>query len=348
MDKRRIIQNLNFDIFMILNIIAHLEMMVDSFIHEAYICTGQNIIGFVLTLVIFISNRKRPRPVYWMFYVILHIQVQVFLGLVQVGWTSGFQVFYLGTLVSSVYVGMIVNSKNAAIKQRILIANSFIFFYLGYACCRNMEPIYRLDAGSLDKIQIMNFSIVFAGLTVMTMVLKNNILNSLGNYKNQAARDQLTGLYNRRGIRPTFDTVQNQWVGDSVPYSIAIIDIDDFKMINDTYGHNFGDKVLKSLSDLILARTSKNIRAARWGGEEFLIIAQTHWDRNEFSEFISSLAREFSSMEFLKNNDIHLTFTAGCAMSEKDLPIHELIAKADERLYIGKTTGKNKVVTESQ
>ena len=137
--------------------------------------------------------------------------------------------------------------------------------------------------------------------------------------------------------------------------SIAIGDIDHFKKINDTYGHDAGDEVLKSLAKLFDDYMSEFGIAIRWGGEEFLFVFD---DVNLDDAFVAldRLRLKISTLEILwKGERIPVTMTFGLTdinvmLSSKDTDsdienrIHEAIGDADKKLYMGKESGRNKVV----
>jgi len=163
--------------------------------------------------------------------------------------------------------------------------------------------------------------------------------------KEQAIRDPLTGLFNRRFLEETLSRELAQAERGKEPMSLAIIDLDRFKNINDTYGHDVGDLFLMALGDLLEQKTRAGDVACRYGGEEFILImpgaplACAAVRINEFRE-------EFSALKITINNkDIGVTFSAGLA----EYPFHGLdgksiIAVADKALYAAKEAGRNRLV----
>jgi diguanylate cyclase (GGDEF)-like protein len=155
----------------------------------------------------------------------------------------------------------------------------------------------------------------------------------------QANTDPLTGLYNRRYADLMFEKI----VLRDATYCVGMMDIDDFKNVNDTYGHACGDTVLRFLSDFLLKSLRRSDTLFRWGGEEFLVLLK---DANlETSKIILDKIR----ME-LANTDIetdkcavHISVTFGVAEFDPEHP-YESIAESDRKLYQGKKSGKNVVV----
>ena len=124
---------------------------------------------------------------------------------------------------------------------------------------------------------------------------------------------------------------------------IAMADIDNFKHINDTYGHNFGDYVLQTLSEL-MQKEIEDSDICRWGGEEFLIIGhgkdidKAYKVLEQFRSYVE--AYNFSN----KGSETNLTITIGLAKYEAGLNMTDWVSIADKKLYAGKYSGKNKIV----
>ena len=128
---------------------------------------------------------------------------------------------------------------------------------------------------------------------------------------------------------------ENRW--------IAIADIDNFKKINDTYGHNFGDFVLQTLANLMLSNI-EDTEVCRWGGEEFLIIGKGN-DIDKAFKKLEKFRKEVEEFSF-KNEEAstNLTITMGLSQYSKGLSLNDWINTADKKLYAGKYSGKNKIV----
>lgn len=127
-------------------------------------------------------------------------------------------------------------------------------------------------------------------------------------------------------------------------FSVAILDIDDFKKINDTYGHNCGDYVIKKISMILKERCSDDIIVGRWGGEEFLIIQKNINNFYKNCSVLKQLLLEIRSTEFSwEQKKFHVTVTIGAARYETEETLQNMLEKADQKLYNGKANGKNTV-----
>jgi diguanylate cyclase (GGDEF)-like protein len=161
--------------------------------------------------------------------------------------------------------------------------------------------------------------------------------------KTLALTDELTGLANRRAFLQVSQFEQSQAERYNGKFSIGLIDIDNFKSVNDTFGHDAGDEVLRSIARTIEEATRAQDKVARWGGEEFIILlTKTSMDSvREVLERVRRLVAE--TPVHVGNETIQPTITIGVAGSEEKATIDEIIQLADTRLYSGKNHGKNQV-----
>ena len=124
----------------------------------------------------------------------------------------------------------------------------------------------------------------------------------------------------------------------------GICDIDDFKLINDNYGHNYGDYVLKTVAKLMKEELSEEI-VCRWGGGEFLVIGKNKNNENEAYEKIERVRKLIKEYNFsYEGTDIILTITGGVALYQKGQSVEKWIETADQKLYEGKNSGKNRII----
>lgn len=155
-----------------------------------------------------------------------------------------------------------------------------------------------------------------------------------------ATHDGLTKIYNRRYFEETFKQYKAQAVRQNQLLSIVMLDIDNFKEVNDNYGHIQGDEVLKRISHYISQHTRKSDIFARWGGEEFVILLY----QTELSKAFSMASQFQKAIEAIKHPDIgQVTCSFGVATLHKNDTVDTLISRADEALYEAKHRGKNQV-----
>lgn len=172
-------------------------------------------------------------------------------------------------------------------------------------------------------------------------VAEESILNYAKELEVSSITDMLTGLYNRRGLKLDFEKY------DYPNTCAAIMDIDDFKHINDTYGHDVGDVVLKQLGTLLVKYAKQyNMSVCRWGGEECVIVYDQVTNQSDFETVLENIRFEIDTTPveiFGKTIPYHVTIGAAWANEAKDYG--SMIHLADERLYYGKQHGKNVIIT---
>lgn len=155
--------------------------------------------------------------------------------------------------------------------------------------------------------------------------------------------DQLTGALNRHGMEEVFHRELAHAERTGTPFCLALLDLDNFKRLNDTYGHQAGDAALVHLTKVIKDIVRPTDEVARYGGEEFIIVLpETSLD--DGIHVVTRLQRELTKRFFLHNNErLLITFSAGVALRGKDEMPDSMIARADAALYKAKQAGKNRV-----
>lgn len=157
--------------------------------------------------------------------------------------------------------------------------------------------------------------------------------------------DQLTGTLNRRGLDEAFDreiAIRNR---SGRPLAVALLDVDNFKVLNDTYGHQAGDGALIHLTRVIRQTMRPNDSVARFGGEEFLILLPDS-TADDAAQAMVRLQRSLTKHFFLHDSEhLLITFSAGVTEHAPDEKQSEVIGRADKALYRAKAAGKNRVIT---
>ncbi|MCU0843610.1 MAG: diguanylate cyclase [Spirochaetes bacterium] len=174
---------------------------------------------------------------------------------------------------------------------------------------------------------------------------RNEELNRVRERLEVMARiDPLTGLANRRYALERLSSELSRSARHGDPFSLAMADIDDFKQFNDTHGHEGGDTVLKSVADIFVASVRKEDMAARWGGEEFLLIfPRLTMDGTMAVAEKLRAAVEAGRPEF-KRKKLKVTVTIGVAEYDISLDLDANISRADGAMYEGKRATKNCVI----
>ncbi|RAK09331.1 diguanylate cyclase (GGDEF)-like protein [Halanaerobium saccharolyticum] len=183
------------------------------------------------------------------------------------------------------------------------------------------------------------FKISFIFL-VLTIILLTIIFANNNKLRFLAHNDQLTGVSNRRDLTNILEKEYERNQRYNNTFSFIIFDIDHFKIINDNYGHNTGDRILKELSNLVNTNIRKSDYFGRWGGEEFVVIAPEN-NLKSAEKLAEKLRREIDKYNFI--NERNVTASFGVAEISADENIDNLIKRADDALYRAKQNGRNRV-----
>jgi diguanylate cyclase len=158
--------------------------------------------------------------------------------------------------------------------------------------------------------------------------------------------DQLTGVLNRRGMDEAFSTEIARYRRNGEPLSVALLDIDNFKFLNDQHGHAAGDTALKHLASVVKRTVRPTDIVTRMGGEEFVVILP-NTNLEEAVTTMSRLQRALTKEYFLGNNQkLLITFSAGVALFQEEDDVASILLRADQAMYLAKKSGKNRVMTD--
>jgi diguanylate cyclase (GGDEF)-like protein len=217
----------------------------------------------------------------------------------------------------------------------VITAASFIA--CGYALAQQGQII--LTSRPANWAEEINSIMVIAGLTgIGTLSLTLNQIRIANSHKSDAMKDALTGLLNRRAL---FDSNM-----DIAPAGTAVVmmDLDYFKAINDRFGHDSGDRILKTFAELIHANIRSHDLAARMGGEEFCIVMPDSSPRASAVVADRIRAQIEATVVQTANGPIRATVSAGIAVRSAELEtLQSLLNRADAALYEAKASGRNRV-----
>ncbi|MGD9487044.1 MAG: diguanylate cyclase [Calditrichaceae bacterium] len=172
-----------------------------------------------------------------------------------------------------------------------------------------------------------------------------DLIDDNNKYRTEAGTDSLTDLMNRRSCDMILKKLWQRYTERGIEFSMALLDIDHFKKVNDTYGHQSGDEVLIKFAEIL----NKNLRhetdyAFRYGGEEFMLIS-SNTGLKEMSKFVDRILDEVRSTVISSNGfEIMVTFSAGVVETGDYEGLDEMVDEVDEALYKAKNSGRNRVV----
>ena len=184
--------------------------------------------------------------------------------------------------------------------------------------------------------------VISVGITILLSVLVYILEKHNQNLKEWAERDSLTGLINRRKL---MDYIELRCNNTKVPFALLYCDVNDFKSINDTYGHDCGDVILKEAAKRMVNALWKEDIVARLGGDEFVIIIERCREMEEYSKCIEKLRSEIEKPLQVLENELSFSISVGYAFFPGETQnVQELIQLADKRMYEEKKKRKQLIL----
>lgn len=260
------------------------------------------------------------------------------------GWKAGAQNFYVPMLML-VFFGSYARTAHKFILATLVLIVRIVFII-------GMSDVvsYALADPAKDKaLQVINATAIFYCIVYISYYFSHaeketegKLMRYNDTLKEAANTDQLTGLYNRRRAEQYMEeTIE---ASEGTPISISIGDIDFFKKVNDTYGHDAGDEVLKHIAQVMKDTLRSDSFISRWGGEEFLIVLPNSNGDQAFMALDRLRRRIMGSSVLVGDTEISVTMTFGVSEYDFSGSMEAAIKEADERLYRGKGNGRNQVV----
>ncbi len=236
---------------------------------------------------------------------------------------------------------------------------------LGYALMLVLKFDGPQRTGQAFRLELLHFMILMIVLLWMSLVgsyvaalraslahKKDALATALTRLKELASRDELTGLHNRRHLMEALSQQQERAQRYAEPFALCILDIDHFKRINDTHGHNVGDETLRGFAERIRAhmrrmdiigRAEVDSTFGRYGGEEFLLLLPYAQDQSART-CVERLRAAMHAHTFQTSaGALLITFSAGVAHYRAGESIADMINRADEALYRAKSAGRDRV-----
>lgn len=379
--------SLKFQIIFSLSGCMHITFFIIFFALGIYILAAFNVLSIAFYTAASLHSRKEnfeKRVIGWVMATYTEITVHAVLCTVWLGFETCFFMYSMIVLTVASYVlylacehekFLITILPLAVITFATLAA---VFVYLLF-CPPIFTGVFEREL-SVAQINVMKGVNIFFNTFIiffftLTFIAEMNLLMRKLNESNErlnfiADHDALTGLYNRRSFYRLFNKFYGRGKdaeeeeNDSQPsenkeispdsFCVIMGDIDDFKKINDTYGHNCGDEILKGVSQILRSGINGNDIACRWGGEEFLIIMSGC--RADCLRRIEEIRCQVGGLSVQSDSAaVSATMTFGLADCFEGIDgsrrtdiaaVDELVQIADNRLYFGKRNGKNLVVAK--
>ena len=214
---------------------------------------------------------------------------------------------------------------------------------VGYITTLKQDSVISLRIHQDRKTFFISLFVIFLASFLLFLFLKNerNIKERLSYISNY---DPLTQLLNRRGFEIAYKALLQSHKREPRPFAILFLDIDHFKKINDTFGHDVGDLVLQKLAELLRSTLRQSDIIARWGGEEFVLMLDSV-DRESAQKVAEKIRKTIANY---KDDKLpHFTISIGIVQGNEEETLDELVKKADSALYEAKKSGRNRVVAFS-
>jgi len=229
-----------------------------------------------------------------------------------------------------------LDHKYTLITIGLILTSTFISWAIQPALLPIRDDLFVPNVALRVTLMVLvSFCLWFLTFLLEKFLVKQ--LESIADY------DVLTLLKNRRTLDFSLKKAIKEYERTQKPFSVLMCDIDDFKKVNDTLGHDFGDKVLQNIARIIMYDVKDQGSVFRFGGEEMFAIL--FMDENEAKELAESIRIDVSNcVTSSDGNDVKITMTFGIATYKDNMDGEDLIKVADANLYYGKSHGKNRVV----
>ena len=283
-------------------------------------------------------RRKRNRAVLLLTWI--EVIGHTALAVRSLGWDSGFHYYLL------VFIPLIFVSTTRRPSSKVGLAMLLGFIYMGMeAIMRSVPPLSVIDPSVLVALRYANITACFISLGYLAYFYSRTVGEAERRLQIMATTDFLTGLYTRRHIIGIAEYEKMRRRRSHRPLSVIIADIDNFKSVNDQYGHEIGDQTLTMVSRRIRSVLREQDSIARWGGEEFLILLPD--TGIGVAATVAERIRETIAASPARQGEdaFTITITLGVGECREDENADACIARADQALYRGKKSGKNCVRT---
>ncbi len=290
----------------------------------------------------YLSYRLRVTMASWAFC--LGILVFAWCNLEWFGWNIGVQHFLSIILLLVFFVGY-ERYLYKFLLAGLTMALRLFFYYRFYGG----TPVYEIPQRLGNILQILNTVTIFWCLSVICYMfskdsreLEGKLVRYNEKLRGEALTDNLTGLANRRRA---FDYVEQLVTENSVEaFSLCMCDIDFFKKVNDTWGHDCGDVVLKKIADIFRNEMSRQSLPCRWGGEEFLLLFPGK-NGDDAYEILMRIRDAIKKMVVMyEGHEVKVTMTFGLTEYSFGKSLDDNVQEADEKLYYGKNHGRDQIV----
>lgn len=301
---------------------------------KLWIIAGVTGATVIIYLFCFLLMKKKK---YYLYALVCGNEFFVFIIVttVMLGFSTGFHFYLIGLSVVSFFTSYF--TKNNNIKGSMVWAGlSLTIYLLLYFLTKYNGPYYAIDRWLEMTLFATHAVIVFLFVVFYMVTFLKYALSLERRIMNESRTDELTQISNRYGLYDYFSQEENK--SSKV---LALFDIDNFKFINDLHGHVTGDFILKRVAEIATTVLDDSF-VCRYGGEEFVVVLDSKNSFDKLENLRQSIEKEDFIFEGVK---LKITITIGVSSYSKDMTLEKWVSQADEKMYSGKKTGKNKTVS---
>ncbi len=335
-------------------VVAFILMLIHCFFEVFYIvisCTPMAVINLfsIVIYVISMLYMKKWQMLITVWVLVLEVYMHAIFACIFLGMNCGIQLWLFGTL-ASIFLPFFMPKLSKGQKIRIIAFSLVIvmtYVTLNILDDNKLLPTtYNVEDELARLMYYINVIIGFSAIILCISVYSIMMEEKNRDLQKMADHDFLTGIFNRQRIKKILDAeikIEKESSGGLL--AIAILDVDLFKNVNDTYGHEAGDDVLKEMARIFGEYGDRGLLYGRWGGEEFMLISPENISYDEFAELLQNIREEIAEHPF--NSDGHtmkITVSIGAALYENGMTTEKLVHIADGRLYTAKESGRNTVI----
>lgn len=310
-----------------------------------------NMFSIALYASMFVWREKSLR--HFILFSFFEVVLQVSAATLIMGWNCGFWLYLFATSALIFLFDYLFKCENLGkFKPAFYYVISFIFFIgLRFFSVNNFDLkkyyIRPVNSGVETTFLFFNalvlilfFAYFFFCTKKITQIMEEKLALV-------AETDALTNLPNRFKMRKVFDGFSDS----KTEIAISIMDIDDFKIVNDTYGHSVGDDVLRELAKKLRECQRNHFFSCRWGGEEFLLIKCGDNALSRLNNELEIIRTEISKVNFYSEEDdnfFNVTISIGSALRKSGERLSDTLIRADRSLYRAKRMGKNQLIINDE
>lgn len=256
---------------------------------------------------------------------------------------NNYETKYFAVLIGAAMLGVILDTPGFEVISRYTDNTSIVLMFMMFIqsglLAKKMADAYMHNKHLLLVNEGLNHE-----LMELNNKLERKVIERTEELERISKLDNLTGVLNRHALSDAYKNELREF-SRSNPVFLAICDLDDFKQINDTYGHSFGDEVLVIISSLLNEHLGDYGEVFRWGGEEFLVIIRDK-SIDAAIELFDELLYIINSWELFRNElVVNVSITVGLHRYDPRMSFEENVTHSDMALYEGKSKGKNTVIT---